>query len=125
VVVDRAPQRKTQRQDEFDKAVLALDVRIKEIIAKGGHLIFADESIFAARGFQNRAYARPYENICVEDRTGKQPCQAVCAAVCACHQLLNIEVEDYSFDAEKFLNFLKGVAGACGKERIYLFLDNS
>ena len=62
---------------------------MKGIIASGGHLVFADESIFKSRGFQKTAYARPYENVVVEDRTGKQPCQAVCAAVCACHQLLN------------------------------------
>ena len=36
-------------------------------------------------------------NVMIEDRTGKQPCQAVCAAVCKCHGLLNIEVTDFSF----------------------------
>ena len=45
--------------------------------------------------------------------------------MCACHQLLHAEVEDYSFNAEKFLNFLEGVREKCGDERIYLFLDNS
>ena len=43
----------------------------------------------------------------VEDRTGKQPCQAVCAAVCKCHKLLTYMIEDYSFDEEKFEVFLR------------------
>ena len=73
-----------------------------------------------------RAWARTNENIYVEDRTGNQPCQAVCAAVCACHGLLTFEVEDYSFNADKFINFLEGLRGALsvGDEKLYVFLDN-
>ena len=70
------------------------------------------------------AFSHVQENIFVEDRTGKQPCQAVCAAVCACHGLLHYEIEDYSFDAEKFVNFLEGVAGATNDKKTYIFLDN-
>ena len=85
-----------------------------------------DEAIFKARGHQQRAYARPYENVFIEDRTGKQPCQAVCAAVCACHGLVNLQVEEKSFDAEKFLGFLRGVRGSIhgSKGRIWMMLDN-
>ena len=62
----------------------------------------------------------------IEDRTGKQPCQAVCAAVCKCHGLVNIEVTDYSFTREKFESFLRDLrAQVDGEQTIYLFLDNS
>jgi len=73
------------------------------------------------------AWAGRHENILVEDRASKQPCQAVCAAVCACHGLLTFEIEEYSFDAPKFINFLEGLRGAdvVGKdEKLYVLLDN-
>ena len=61
----------------------------------------------------------------IEERIGNQPCQAVCAAVCACHGLLHYEIEDYSFDAQKFINFLEGVSGLMKPGvKTYLFLDN-
>ena len=65
------------------------------------------------------------ENIILADSTGDQPCQALCAAVCSCHGLLTYAIEDYSFNGEKFESFLKDVRGACGDEKVYLFLDNS
>ena len=63
----------------------------------------------------------------VEDRTGKQPAQAVCAAVCRCHGVLTYQIEDYSFDQEKFESFLREVRASIGndEEKVYLFLDNS
>jgi len=57
IVVRRAPQRKTQRLDEFEDRIVALHERVKEIKAAGGHLVFIDECIFSARGFQMRAWA--------------------------------------------------------------------
>jgi len=47
----------------------------------------------------------------------------VCAAVCACHGLLHYEITEFSFTAEKFKEFLEGVAGTV-KERTHIFLDN-
>ena len=61
----------------------------------------------------------------IEDRTGDQPCQAVCAAVCACHKLLTFAIEDDSFNQQKFESFLEQVRDACKEEKVYLFLDNS
>ena len=82
--------------------------------------------MFKARGYQKQAWSGPYENITVEDRTGKQPCQAVCAAVCKCHGVLTYMIEDYSFDEVKFKSFLREVRASVGNEdKIYLFLDNS
>ena len=73
-----------------------------------------------------QAWSNKRLNVQVEDRTGKQPCQAVCAAVCSCHKLLAIAVEDYSFDVDKFVNFLEQIAGSVdAKDKIFLFLDNS
>ena len=71
-----------------------------------------------------RAWAHKYESVLIEDRTGKQPCLAVCAAVCACHGLLTFEIEEYSFDAVKFVRFLEGLRGAVGDEKLYVLLDN-
>ena len=89
-------------------------------------MIFADECVFKARGYQKNAWSNQKTNIIIEDRTGKQPCQAVCAAVCKCHGLVNIEVTDYSFTQEKFESFLRDLrAQVEGNEKIYLFLDNS
>ena len=126
VSVTRAPAKFTQRLEKFDREIVALCERVEGIIAKGGHLVFADEAIFAARGFQMKAWSLPNETIHVSDRSGNQPCQAVCAAVCACHGLLTYEVEDYSFDAAKFTGFLRSLRAAqgVGDERLYLFLDN-
>ena len=126
ITVTRAPAKFTQRLEKFEHEILALHERVEGIIAAGGHLVWADEAIFSARGFQMKAWSRPNETIHVNDRSGNQPCQAVCAAVCACHGLLTYEVEDFSFDAEKFIGFLRSLRGAkgVGDERIYLFLDN-
>ena len=71
------------------------------------------------------AWAKPGENVVVEDRTGNQPCQAVCAAVCSCHRLLAYAIEDYSFDRWKFIAFLKELRASTGDETLYLFLDNA
>lgn len=65
------------------------------------------------------------DNVVVEDRTGSQPCQAVCAAVCSCHKLLAYQIEDFSFDKFKFMSFLRELRASTGDETIYLFLDNS
>ena len=89
-------------------------------------MIFADECVFKSRGYQKNAWSNQRANVLIEDRTGKQPCQAVCAAVCKCHGLVNIEVTDYSFTREKFESFLRDLrAQVDGEETIYLFLDNS
>ena len=56
--------------DEFEDRLLKLAARVKEIQAAGGHLVFADESIFNARSFQMEAWSAPGQNILVEDRTG-------------------------------------------------------
>ena len=62
----------------------------------------------------------------MEDRTPNQPCQAVCAAVCKCHGVLTYQIEDLSFDGEKFEAFLREIRAASGnEEKLYLFLDNS
>ena len=126
VTVTNAPARLTQRLEKFENEILALHDRVEGIIAAGGHLVFCDEAIFAARGFQMTAWSKPNENIYVHDRTGNQPCQAVCVAVCACHGLLTYEIEDYSFNGDKFIHFLKSLRGAVGvgDEKLFLFLDN-
>ena len=117
------------KQELFDKhAKRTIDLwnEIQKIQKEGGHLIFADECVFKARGYQKNAWSNQKTNIIIEDRTGKQPCQAVCAAVCKCHGLVNIEVTDYSFTQEKFESFLRDLrAQVKGNEKIYLFLDNS
>jgi hypothetical protein len=99
---------------------------VEAIQAAGGHLVFIDESTFTARAFQMSAWAQKHDNVLVEDRTGKQPCLAVCAAVCACHGLLTYEVEEESFDAPKFIRFLDGLRGCSGvgDEKLFLLLDN-
>ena len=91
----------------------------------GAHLDFGDESIFRARGFQTTAWVAPRQNVVVEDRTDHQPCQAVCAAVCACHGVLTYAVEEYSFNRWKFIDFLRQLRGDAGDETIYLFLDQA
>ena len=94
------------------------------MLLSGEHLVFADESIFNSRDFQMRAYAALNQNIHIEDRTGKQPCLAVCAAVCKCHGLLAICIEEHSFDRYKFRNFLQEVRAAAGDSKVHMFLDN-
>ena len=70
VVVANIPNRLEARQEEFADKIVALDVRVKEILDAKGHLIFLDESIFSSRGFQMQAWSKRGENIRVQDRTG-------------------------------------------------------
>ena len=81
--------------------------------------------MFKSRDFHKQAWALPYENVQVNDRTPNQPCQAVSAAVCSCHKLLAVTQTDYSFDATKYLEHLRDIRDSCGDEKIYLFIDNA
>ena len=51
VTVRNVPQRKTQRIEEFEDKTIKLDDFVKQIQEQKGHLVFADECIFKARGF--------------------------------------------------------------------------
>ena len=59
------------RLEEFETKILALDETVSRILESGGHLVFCDECVFTARGFQSTAWAMPGENVVIEDRTGK------------------------------------------------------
>ena len=61
----------------------------------------------------------------VDDRTGKQPVQAVSIAVCKCHKVLAHMQTDYSFDTIKFIEMLHEIHGACDNRKVYLFMDNA
>ena len=100
------PQKKDKLYKSYADKTIELRDKVNKIISDGGNLIFADECVFKSRGYQKQAWSGPYENVIVEDRTGKQPAQAVCAAVCKCHGVLYYQVEDYSYDEEKFVSFL-------------------
>ena len=123
ISVRRAPARKILSLDEYGDDILKLDDQIRTLPADS-HLVFADECVFSARGFKMSAWSNPHENIEVEDRSRNQPCQAVCAAVCSCHGLLAVRTVDYSFDQERFQDFLTDVSSAVDGEHVYLFLDN-
>lgn len=125
VIVSAIPNRLEQRHDEFQEMIIALDVRMKQILDAKGHVVFSDESIFTGRGFQMLAWSRQGENIRVQDRTGKQPCQAVAAAICVCHKVLAIKQVDYAFNQDTYCEYLEEIAGACKNEKIYLFQDNA
>ena len=51
IAVRRAPQRKTQRLQEFEDRILELHEQVERIVSTGGHLVFIDESIFTSQGF--------------------------------------------------------------------------
>ena len=74
IKVINAPQRKSDRLQEFEEKILELDQIVTRVLEQGGHLVFCDECIFTARGFQTHAWAQKYDNVIVEDRTGDQPC---------------------------------------------------
>ena len=57
VNVLNAPRRKTARLDEFEAKITRLDDQVFELLEGGKHLIFCDECIFKARGFQDTAWA--------------------------------------------------------------------
>lgn len=118
------PARRTARLGEYERKTMQLYKQVKQILDDGGHLVFLDESIFKARDFQRSAWAASGENIKVEDRTSAQPCQAVCAAVCKCHRLLTYAIEDYSFNQQKFLEFLEEISASVDGDHVYIFLDN-
>ena len=68
------PKKKDKLYRKYAEQTIELRDRINSIIEQGGHLVFADECVFKARGYQRQAWSAPYENVFVEDRTGKQPC---------------------------------------------------
>ena len=68
------PQKKDKLYKKYADLTIELRDKVNKIIKDGGHLIFADECVFKARGYQKQAWSGPYENITVEDRTSKQPC---------------------------------------------------
>ena len=125
VIVANIPNRLEARYEEFQQKIMDLDAQVKKVLDAKGHLIFSDESIFTGRGFQMQAWSKQGENIRVQDRTGNQPCQAVAAAICVCHKVIAIKQVDYAFKEDTYCEFLEDIAGACGKEKIYLFQDNA
>ena len=56
-----------------------------ELQNKNALIVFLDECVYKSRDFQKLAFSRPYMNLKVEDRTYKQPCQAVCTAISSHH----------------------------------------
>lgn len=72
-----------------------------------------------------KAWSRPGDNILVEDRTGNQPCQAVCAGVCKCHQLLNYMITDHSMDETKFIEFLQQLRATHPVGKLFIFFDGA
>ena len=90
----------------------------------GSHLVFADETHFISRDFQQTAWAPIGKNIQVDDRTGNQPSLSMCAAVCKCHGLLAYTTEEGCYDKDKFKVFLREVREAAGEGKVHLFLDN-
>ena len=125
VRVVNIPQRRSQRLEEFDHKILELHEKMTQLESEGKHIVYIDECIFKARGFQMKAWAAPGQNILVEDRTGKQPCQAVCAAVCSCHNLLAYTITDYSYDEHKFIEFLVELRASHPDGHIVLFFDGA
>lgn len=73
VQVNNVAARKEQRAEEFENSSLALDNKIHDILKEKGHLVFLDECLFKSRDFKRSAYSNRYQNLRVEDRTGKQP----------------------------------------------------
>ena len=125
IEVSNIPAKKEQRVQEFEDKTVDLDKKLHDIIASGGHLVFLDECIFKSRDFKRKAWSKPYDNLFVEDRTQKQPCQAICVAICSCCGVLAQHQADYSFTHETFIEMLDCIHGAVGDERIYLFLDGA
>ena len=72
---------------------------MEELYRKEKHILYIDECIFSARGYQESAWSAPNTNVRVEDRTGKQPCIAVIAAVCSCHGVWAWAKREYSYNA--------------------------
>ncbi len=59
IVIGKIPARRTLRISEFEEKVVNLSNQIKSIQEKGSHLVFVDEAIFTARGYQQSAWALP------------------------------------------------------------------
>jgi hypothetical protein len=89
--VQNAPQKKTLSLEVYGDQIVELDDRLDKIVRDGSHLLWLDEVVFSARSYEHRrAWSNLNENVHVEDRSRYQPCQAVCAAVCACHGIYAI-----------------------------------
>lgn len=59
VRVVNIPQRRSQRLGEFDERILDLQLKLENALSNNEHLIFVDECVFKARGFQMKAWAAP------------------------------------------------------------------
>ena len=64
----------------------------------------------------------------VEDRTGRQPCIAVIAAVCKCHGVWAWDKREYSYNAQAYVAFLEQCKARWDEEHpnqpMVVFLDN-
>lgn len=125
VRVVNIPQRRTMNAYLYANKVLELDNKVAALLNTGAHVVYIDECVFKARGFKMNAWSRPGENVTVEDRTDYQPCQAVCAGVCRCHQLLCYMITDFSFDGPKFVEFLHQLRASHPEGKLHLFFDNA
>ena len=124
IKVRNAPTMTDNKIEKHENRTLELYMEVQKVLDSKEHLVFVDESTFVARGFSTQAWSNRHDNIVVEDRTGKQPCQAICAAVCKCHGLLAYNIEDYSFSKDKFCGFLENLSRSVRGEKVYMFIDN-
>ena len=71
VKTKNVPQKKDKLYKKYALMTIDLRDKVNQILKDGGHLIFADECVFKSRGYQKQAWSAPYQNVIVEDRTGK------------------------------------------------------
>ena len=63
VKVQNIPARLEERTTEFEQSVLQLDNQIHDAIAKGGHLVYLDETVFKKNDYTRQAYSNPKQNL--------------------------------------------------------------
>ena len=73
IKVQKAPRRYELNLEKFGDQIIELDLKIQGLY-KSEHLVFADECIFTAKGYQNTAWSNTNENITVTERMAYQPC---------------------------------------------------
>ena len=123
VITRRVAARKEERIKEFREMTIKLAEKMEQVYNGGKHLLWVDECVFAAQGYQQSAWSAPKENVTVEDRLQYQSCQAVIGAVCSCHGLWAWEMKEKSYKQKDFIEFIK-TCNNKGDQKLVLYLDN-
>ena len=65
------PNTSSKRVQKDRDGLLALAEKMEEYYRQERHILYIDECVFSARGYQESAWSAPNTNVRIEDRSGR------------------------------------------------------